>query len=1465
MADGIGQIGQAADKGGIKLRTFGDKIKTVFDFRAISEGFMLLRTGISDGVTAIIDYDQALKDLQAITGATNTEVAQMGTTILEVASRTKFSAAEVAAGMRTLGQAGFSAAEAVQTMQSVSDLATGTLSDMSQTVDLMTTAMRVFQIDASRSAEVSDVFANAVNRSKLTIEKLRTSMNYVGPVANNINVSFQETSAAMMTLANSGLRASTIGTSLRQVLAQLAAPSKKFRDAAKLAGIAMQELDPTTNSLSTVLANLRLVVQDTGTAFDIFGKRGASAAIALTSTNSQYDSLLDTVSKTGTAAEMAAKQMEGLGVSFKNLRDKVGNLAIALGKGGITTVMRLFVDGARAVIDVLTMLAETTLGRFIIQITVTTTVVGALVGTFIALKSAIAGTALAAFLGTIVTTTRAVWAAVVATQAWNAAIAANPFGRVAIAVAALITGLVLLFNKLTSGTKKSAENLLITADELGNLSKKILDAQVSLVSLEEGTNEYKQTLISLKETLRESAKGTGELADQALKAYNSIDTLNGKFSDGGTAVEKYRTELNKLQIKKLTDNFKIAAKEFQKSTEEMFDRDQVARGENKNTLFGLFEEGKISVKELQHQIDSFDVDNITKEQKKQQEQLNFLRESSRKLFQELQKLNEVNMDMTTEDFKNFAASLGLSQTQMKFLVAEFNRVKDASVSARNILEKWSEDPSSLKLAKNVETLENAYSTLGNVISKEQKKELEGLEDIRRKRVEAFEKLKRPSPGASEAEWLNFYAKEQEILNQVNKDRAEVSKNTFAQLIVDLDDAAEAHSRKLKEINVSFKDNTQERARQTVQADQTLADKRIKIYKEFVEKISGQSEGIAEKFELDLDSMGSEFSKLERESEKAWKNVSEHSNNAFETQERAVGDWLTTIQNKMSAVSSYTQSTFSTLGSNLLTALKFGASEDTLSGIQEAIKDTTDAGAEYYEDMGNSIGNVLDFIADQESRLLNNIQTYANQALSVQQKVQNLLFSIDQERMDDLERYQSNKLRAEELMAQAEQKRYEAESLAGKEREQAFEQSKALYEESFSYVQKLTASRKQEADFAQKAIKEREEAGRKEKELTQLVSDEKASLEDVKRLKEEIAGHYKKETEYKKKQKEFDAQVVEQGKSEKDRKELALKYEKGILDLYERRTELDQEELEGWDAKKKKVNELKDRVEDLVKFLKEGASFKLDFTDARNNLKEFEKELKGLLSDPMSLNFASDSSGLDTTDQDIMKIGDTWTNVWVRNQEVASGVINTIDTELQNLSKENKVNIDFTGSGSETLPISEKIESIKSMVLDLMDKEIEIPIILKGIEKATRQIKDLLKNFDKLKDKTVTVTTKYRTVGAPAGYAKGGKLPGFGGGDRHPILAESGEWIINKFAVRKFGDAFMSSINNMTLPKFKDGGKVGASLASSVQNTGTSVLDSLSNFGTVNLTAGDMSVPAIVHSNVVNDLNVHLNKMRRFRT
>jgi rhamnogalacturonyl hydrolase YesR len=83
--------------------------------------------GLKRGITTIADYDQALKNLQAITQATDAEMVGLADTIKDVSAKYVFSTKEISDGMVLMGQAGFTATQTMQAMDAAAKLAMGTL------------------------------------------------------------------------------------------------------------------------------------------------------------------------------------------------------------------------------------------------------------------------------------------------------------------------------------------------------------------------------------------------------------------------------------------------------------------------------------------------------------------------------------------------------------------------------------------------------------------------------------------------------------------------------------------------------------------------------------------------------------------------------------------------------------------------------------------------------------------------------------------------------------------------------------------------------------------------------------------------------------------------------------------------------------------------------------------------------------------------------------------------------------------------------------------------------------------------------------------------------------------------------------------------------------------------------------------------------------------------------------------
>jgi TP901 family phage tail tape measure protein len=590
MGDEFSNVGKRIGQvvGGFQRLTQAMKVTASYGLAAtVIFGFI---NTLRKGSAAIIDYSQTLKNLQAITGATDAEIGALGTEILKVAANTKYSANEVGEAAILLGQAGFTAAETLASIGAVANLATGTLSNMADVADLMTTTIRAFGMEASDSTEIADVFAVAVNKSKLSIDKLRTSFNYLGPIANQVGLDLKETAAGAMILANAGFKASTIGTGFRQVLARLANPSEKLKTIFKAAGADLDKLNPATNDFRDVLMELEKVLgknvaaaDKARLAFALFGLRGSAAASALAQAGVEgYDKMAEYLRKVGAAQDMASKQMEGLGVMSKNLKDKLTNLAIALGEGGIAGAFETLLKVLRPFVDILIYMANTIFGKWVVMLTSMTT---ALLLSRIALKYVLVELSALSFGYSIATikamiaaksqnTLNVAWTAggVAIRKLWTA-IMANKMIALIAGIAAVVSMLIMWKRNAEQAKQKIEEQTIATNS--------------SVIALEKYRNRIREAT--------EAGKSSSEIIERLIREYPEltkyVNIATMAFKDEGKALD----DLIKLRRGEGIASLIYLANEAGKSAEESKRRAERIKDEGLMIAEGFLEQGDATV------------------------------------------------------------------------------------------------------------------------------------------------------------------------------------------------------------------------------------------------------------------------------------------------------------------------------------------------------------------------------------------------------------------------------------------------------------------------------------------------------------------------------------------------------------------------------------------------------------------------------------------------------------------------------------------------------------------------------------------------------------------------------------------------------------------------------------------------------------------------------------------------------
>lgn len=567
------QVAAATEKTSAAMGSFNKQISKVEG--GMARLYSAMRVTISYGIAAsaiyavinalkvgsqeIILFDQGLKNLRAITGATSAQIAIMGETMKDVARTTKFSTSEISDGMVLLGQSGFSAEESLAAIKATSLLATATLTDLTSTTDLLTTTIRAFGLEAMEASRVADIMANAVNKSKLTIDKLRTAFAYIAASASQAGLSVEEVAATMAVLANNGLRASKIGTGLRQVLARLIAPNEKLREAFMAQGIAINKINPiaigyekTLINLTKVLVNAETRTVDMGKAYELFGLRGSqSAAIIVKSfLSGDYQKALEQMYEFGTNAKMAGIQAEGLQLKLKNLADRAKLIAVAFGEKGLASSFGATIDLLKGLTTAIEAFVTSTIGGLIVEF-------GALT---IMLASVSKGLAVLALrLGLVAVE---FFAVAKATGSFKKAlfwltgikILSYPFLLGAAAVAIFTVAITKLINRNKELSKAAYENAVEIQATISTLE----GYRDILRDLDYGSVQYVSTIKRLSEEFP-------ELTKRILAHTGAIDLSTIAYEDLRKAMEEIAIEKAKEKIDSLTEALERQVKEIERS------------------------------------------------------------------------------------------------------------------------------------------------------------------------------------------------------------------------------------------------------------------------------------------------------------------------------------------------------------------------------------------------------------------------------------------------------------------------------------------------------------------------------------------------------------------------------------------------------------------------------------------------------------------------------------------------------------------------------------------------------------------------------------------------------------------------------------------------------------------------------------------------------------------------------------
>nr|DAM77451.1 MAG TPA: minor tail protein [Caudoviricetes sp.] len=323
---------------GKSIKSAGDTIANAGSAMTKSVTVPIAGVGIAAVKTAA-DYESAMSNVQAITGATGDDFKKLTQLGKDLGASTAWSAQECAEAMQYTGMAGWTAKENIDGLKGILDLASASGTDLARTSDIMTDAISAFGYKASDSAKFADVMTKACTSANVSVDTLGESYKYCGAICGTMGYSIDEITTSLAVMGNMGIKSSQAGTTLKNAISNMAAPTKNMKAAMDDLGISIVNQDGSMKSWGDVIKNLqgsfKGLTQDQQAAYakQLFGKESMAGMLAIINTStSDYNALADSIKNSGGAANDAAQtQLNNLNGQLTLLKSALEGAAITIG------------------------------------------------------------------------------------------------------------------------------------------------------------------------------------------------------------------------------------------------------------------------------------------------------------------------------------------------------------------------------------------------------------------------------------------------------------------------------------------------------------------------------------------------------------------------------------------------------------------------------------------------------------------------------------------------------------------------------------------------------------------------------------------------------------------------------------------------------------------------------------------------------------------------------------------------------------------------------------------------------------------------------------------------------------------------------------------------------------------------------------------------------------------------------
>lgn len=521
----LGGLGDKSEEAAEKSEKFGKKstdavssLDTLLATAGIVAALTAIAMGFGKCADAAQEFETASAKVATIADTTQISMKSIDNAIIDLSNDTGQASNDLAESVYSAISASVDTADAVQFVKESNELAVGGFTSVANSVDVLSTALNSYNLEADQAGQVADYLIMTQNLGKTTVDELSSSVARVIPLASAYNVQMDNLSSAYAVLTSNGIDTAESTTYIRGMLAELADTGSTVAGILEdQTGESFANLMAQGYSLGDVLQILGDSVNGNATAFSNMWSSMEAGTGALSIFNSgaeKYNSVLEKMQSSQGATSDAFNTMANTSAMAESkMNQAFNNMSIGIGEKLQPQMNDLYETGSKVFIGMTDFVEEHP------------SVIYAIEGIATSLGIMVAG-----ITGYVAVTK----VAALVTEAFTGTLLTNP-------VFIGITGIAVVTGALV-GLAAAVSNANEDSVEYTATSRRMIETTGEL------TNTQEDALETMDEYRQKTEEIANALEEEQRKHQEAIDSINSEYDSSVQLISRME-QLNSVSNK----------------------------------------------------------------------------------------------------------------------------------------------------------------------------------------------------------------------------------------------------------------------------------------------------------------------------------------------------------------------------------------------------------------------------------------------------------------------------------------------------------------------------------------------------------------------------------------------------------------------------------------------------------------------------------------------------------------------------------------------------------------------------------------------------------------------------------------------------------------------------------------------------------------------------------------------------